>query len=82
MNTTLNILISVLIMALFFIIYCMCASQDEVENERRFIDVIYINQKEIIYQDRESQKIIYKDRESQDIEMDDSNFGIRNPTIK
>tara|TARA_E500000331_G_C17075439_1_gene634530 strand:- start:451 stop:612 length:162 start_codon:yes stop_codon:yes gene_type:complete len=51
----------------------MCASQDDVENEHRLIEVIYINQKEIIYQDRESQEI----------EMDDSNFGIRNPsTIK
>lgn len=73
MNTTLNILIGVLIIALFFIIYCMCVSQDKHENKGRFSEVIYVNQKEIIYQDKKSQEI----------EMDDGrNFGIRNPSTK
>lgn len=68
-------------MALFLIIYCMCASQDEIDNERRFIEIHYVNQKEIIYLHK-SQDIIYQDKESQEIEMDDSKFGIRNPSIK
>ena len=56
-------------MALFFIIFCMCASQDEIDNEHKFVKVIYVNQKEIIYQDRESQ----------DIEID-SKYGFLNPS--